>query len=381
MKIVVATDSYKGTISASDAAAIIAEAFAEKLPLAKVIKMPIADGGEGSTACFVDAMGGGFIVTSVKNCYFEDINVRFGLIERGETAVIEVAESAGLHFAEGRKNPMLTTTYGVGQMIAAAAGLGVKRIWLCLGGSATNDLGLGAAAALGIRFIGSNGEEMLPLGGTLDEICDIDVSAVPDEIRALEISCLCDVNGTLTGETGAARMFSAQKGASPEMTDILERGAEHVQALFLRVLGTDVSSLAGGAAAGGMGAGMYALFGAPLRRGVDEILSAVGFDNALAGCDLVITGEGRVDAQSATGKAVGGVLAAAHRQNVPVVVIGGSVTPGAAKMLGTDAVFSTVSDFSDFEAVRESAKENLRAVARSIATVMAAAGGLKTGQF
>lgn len=216
MKIIVATDSYKGTISASDASAIIAEAFSEKLPLAKVIKMPIADGGEGSAACFVDAMGGSFITTNVKNCFFENTSVRFGLIERGETAVIEIAQAAGLHFAEGRKNPMLTTTYGVGQMIAAAAELGVKRIWLCLGGSATNDLGLGAAAALGVRFTGADGEDMLPLGGTLDELCGIDVSGVPDSIRTLEISCLCDVTGTLTGEAGAARMFAAQKGARPK---------------------------------------------------------------------------------------------------------------------------------------------------------------------
>lgn len=377
MKIIVATDSYKGTISASDASAIIAEAFSEKLPLAKVIKMPIADGGEGSAACFVDAMGGSFITTNVKNCFFENTSVRFGLIERGETAVIEIAQAAGLHFAEGRKNPMLTTTYGVGQMIAAAAELGVKRIWLCLGGSATNDLGLGAAAALGVRFTGADGEDMLPLGGTLDELCGIDVSGVPDSIRTLEISCLCDVTGTLTGEAGAARMFAAQKGASPEVVEILERGAAHVQSLFLRALGADVSELAGGGAAGGMGAGMYALFGAPLRRGVEEILSAVGFDTALAGCDLVVTGEGHVDAQSLNGKAIGGVIAAAQRKNVPVAVIGGSVSPGVAEALGADAVFSTVSDFCTFDAVRGHAKENLRAAARSVAAVMAAAGTLK----
>lgn len=377
MKIIVATDSYKGTISACDASAIIAEAFSEKLPLAKVIKMPIADGGEGSAACFVDAMGGSFIITNVKNCFFEDTSVRFGLIEQGETAIIEVAQAAGLHFAEGRKNPMLTTTYGVGQMIAAAAELGVKRIWLCLGGSATNDLGLGAAAALGVRFTGADGEDMMPLGGTLDELCGIDMSGVPDSIRALEISCLCDVTGTLTGEAGAARMFAAQKGASPEVVEVLERGAAHVQSLFLRVLGADVSELVGGSAAGGMGAGMYALFGAPLRRGVEEILSAVGFDTALAGCDLVITGEGHVDAQSLNGKAIGGVIAAAQRKNVPVAVIGGSVSPGAAEALGADAVFSTVSDFCTFDEIRGHAKENLRAAARSIAAVMAAAGTLK----
>ena len=153
MKIIVATDSYKGTINAPDATAIIADALAEKLPLAQILRMPIADGGEGSAECLVSACGGGYAVTTVKNCFFEDAQVRIGLVGEGDTAIVELAEAAGLRYAEGRANPMFTTTYGVGQMIRTAAGLGVRRILLCLGGSATNDLGLGAAAALGVRFL------------------------------------------------------------------------------------------------------------------------------------------------------------------------------------------------------------------------------------
>ncbi|MBQ6893467.1 MAG: glycerate kinase, partial [Clostridia bacterium] len=180
MKIIIATDSFKGTISASEATEIIADALSEKLPTSKIIKMPIADGGEGSTDCFVDALGGGYVVTTVKNCFFEDVQVKIGIVDAGETAIVEMAQAAGLHFAEGRKNPLLTTTYGVGQMISVAVGLGVKRILLCLGGSATNDLGCGAAAALGVRFLDASGEETLPLGGTLDEVESIDTSCVPD---------------------------------------------------------------------------------------------------------------------------------------------------------------------------------------------------------
>lgn len=369
MKIIVATDSYKGTIGASEATEIIASEIAEKLPTSQVIKMPIADGGEGSTDCFVDALGGGYVVTTVKNCFFEDTQVKIGIVDAGETAVIEVAAAAGLSFAEGRKNPLLTTTYGVGQMISVAAGLGVKRILLCLGGSATNDLGCGAAAALGVRFLDKNGEDMLPLGGMLDEVEHIDVSEVPSVIRELEFACLCDVAGTLTGANGAARMFAPQKGASPEAVELLEANAVHMQEVILRDLGIDVSTLPGGGAAGGFGAGAVAFLGANIQSGIDTILEAIGFENALDGCDAVITGEGRADEQSATGKAVSGVIKIAQTKKVPVIVLAGSA--GNTDALGADAVFSTVTDFCTFDEVRGAAKENLRRAAKSIAAVLA----------
>lgn len=368
MKIIAATDSYKGTISASEATEIIADAISEKLPTSKVIKMPIADGGEGSTDCFVDALGGGYVVTTVKNCFFEDTQVKIGIVDAGETAIIEVAAAAGLSFAEGRKNPLLTTTYGVGQMIGLAANMGVKRVMLCLGGSATNDLGCGCAAALGVRFLDKNGEVMLPLGGMLDEVEHIDVSGVSDEVRALEVICLCDVTGTLTGENGAARMFAPQKGASPEVVELLEANAIHMQEVILRDLGIDVSCVAGGGAAGGFGAGAVAFFGAEIKRGIDEILRIVGFENALDGCDAVITGEGRVDEQSGTGKAISGVIKAAKAKGVPVIVLGGSVKNGTD--LGDAAVFSTVTDFCTFDDVRENAKDNLRRTAKSMAALL-----------
>ena len=368
MKIIVATDSFKGTISASEATEIIATELAAKLPTSKVIKMPIADGGEGSTDCFVDALGGGYVVTNVKNCFFEDTQVKVGIVDAGETAVIEVAAAAGLSFAEGRKNPLLTTTYGVGQMISLAANLGVKRVLLCLGGSATNDLGCGAAAALGVAFLDKDGEVMLPLGGMLDEVCHIDTSGIPDNVRSLEIICLCDIKGTLTGENGAARMFAPQKGASPEAVELLEANALHLAEVIQNDLGIDVLSLEGGGAAGGFGAGAYAFFGAEIRSGIDEVLKVIGFDNALDGCDAVITGEGRVDKQSATGKAISGVINASSKHEVPVIVIGGSVDKDTD--FPDAAVFSTVTDFCEFADVKDSAKENLGKTAKNIATVI-----------
>ena len=369
MKIIIATDSFKGTISASEATEIIADALSEKLPTSKIIKMPIADGGEGSTDCFVDALGGGYVVTTVKNCFFEDVQVKIGIVDAGETAIVEMAQAAGLHFAEGRKNPLLTTTYGVGQMISVAVGLGVKRILLCLGGSATNDLGCGAAAALGVRFLDASGEETLPLGGTLDEVESIDTSCVPDNLREVEFICLCDVKSTLTGESGAARMFAPQKGASPKAVELLEANAVHMQDIISRDLGIDLSTLEGGGAAGGFGAGAVAFLGATIRGGIEEILSRIGFENALEDADAVITGEGRADEQSSKGKAVNGVITVAKRHEVPVVVVAGSA--GNTDALGADAVFSTVTDFCTFEDVRDDAKDNLRRTARSIATTLA----------
>ena len=368
MKIIVATDSFKGTISASEATEIIADAISEKLPTSKVIKMPIADGGEGSTDCFVDALGGGYVVTTVKNCFFEDVQVKIGIVDGGETAIVEMAQAAGLAFAEGRKNPLLTTTYGVGQMISVAAGLGVSRIKLCLGGSATNDLGCGAAAALGVRFLDENGEETLPLGGTLDEVKHVDLSFVPDSIRNVEFICLCDVKSTLTGESGAARMFAPQKGASEKAVELLEANALHMQEVILNDLGIDLSTLEGGGAAGGFGAGAVAFLGATIKGGIDEILESIGLENALEDADAVITGEGRVDEQSSKGKAVSGIIAAAEKHEVPVIVIGGSV--GKADGIGADAVFSTVTDFCSFDDVKADAKENLKRTAKCIASVL-----------
>ena len=348
MKIIVATDSYKGTINAPDATAIIADALAEKLPLAQILRMPIADGGEGSAECLVSACGGGYAVTTVKNCFFEDAQVRIGLVGEGDTAIVELAEAAGLRYAEGRANPMFTTTYGVGQMIRTAAGLGV-------------------------RFFDANGEEMLPLGGTLDEVAAVDLSLVPDNIRALEFVCLCDVTGTLTGTDGAAQMFAPQKGASPEMVAVLEAGAAHMQEVFLRDLGVDVISLAGGAAAGGFAAGFAALFGAEIRSGIGEVLRVTGFSGEIESADAVITGEGRFDRQSVCGKAIGGVIEAANRFGVPVFVLAGSV--GDAEGSGAAAVFSTVCDFCSFADIRDEAKTYLRAAADSLAAAIALGAG------
>ena len=369
MKIVIAPDSYKGTLSSPEAAEIIAGAMREKLPLAKVLQCPIADGGEGTAVCLAKALDGGIVVTTVKNCYFEDTQVKIALIDGGKTAVVEMAQAAGLHFAEGRKNPMLTTTFGVGQMISTALALGVKKILLCLGGSATNDLGCGAAAALGARFSDAAGEDMLPLGGTLDEVAKIDISALKAALSGVEIVALTDVAGTLCGENGAAKRYAPQKGADGAMVDVLEAGAAHMLDRIRDDLGLDLADLPGGGAAGGFGCGAAAFFGAKLQSGVETVLDALNFDRMIEGADLVVTGEGCTDVQSTQGKAISGVLRHARGVEVPVFLLSGALS--GTGNFGADAAFSTLRDFCTFADVKDGAAENLRAAAENLAAAIA----------
>ncbi|MBQ9429799.1 MAG: glycerate kinase [Clostridia bacterium] len=369
MKIIVAPDSYKGTLSSPEAAQIIAGALREKLPLAKVLGCPIADGGEGTAECLAKAAGGGIVVTTVKNCFFEDTQVRIALIDGGKTAVVEMAQAAGLPFAEGRKNPLLTTTFGVGQMISTALSLGVKKILLCLGGSATNDLGCGAAAALGARFLDRNGEEMLPVGGTLDEVAKIDLSSMHPALCGVEMIALTDVRGTLCGESGAAKRFAPQKGADAATVELLENGAKYMLTRLLEDLGLDFTALVGGGAAGGLGVGAAAFFGAKLQSGVETVLDVLQFDRLLEGADLVITGEGRTDVQSVDGKAISGVLERAKAKDVPVFLLSGALDGDGN--FGADAAFSTLRDFCTFAEVKGAAAENLRAAAENLAAAIA----------
>lgn len=369
MKIIVAPDSYKGTLTSPEAAEIISGAFREKLPLAKVLQCPIADGGEGSAACMAKAAGGGIVVTTVKNCYYEDTQAQIALIDGGQTAVVEMAQAAGLPFAEGRKNPLLTTTFGVGQMMSVALSLGVKKILLCLGGSATNDLGCGAAAALGARFLDDSGEEMLPLGGTLDEVAKIDISALTAALSGVEIIALTDICGTLCGAGGAAMCYAPQKGADAAMVDVLENGARHMLTRIRKDLGLDLADLTGGGAAGGFGAGAAAFFGAKLQSGIETVLDALQFDKLLDGADLVVTGEGCTDTQSVDGKAISGVLRRAKAKEVPVFLLSGALRGSGD--FGADAAFSTLRDFCTFADVKDNASENLRAAAENLAAAVA----------
>ena len=238
-------------------------------------------------------------MVAVKGPYFEKLDAFYGILPDGRTAVIEMAACAGLPLVGERKNPLLTTTYGVGELILDAARRGCRKIIVGLGGSATNDAGCGMAAALGVRFEGKGGS-FIPTGGTLSDVKKITVN-LPPELCGVEIVAMCDIDNPLYGEKGAACIFAPQKGADAGAVRLLDEGLIHISKIIKRDLGVDVSAIPGGGAAGGMGAGMVAFLGSSLRPGIETVLDTVGFDRALQGADLVLTGEGRLDTQSLLG--------------------------------------------------------------------------------
>ena len=341
-KCIVISDSFKGSLPSRDICAIARERIPLFFPACEVRALNVADGGEGTVDCFLDSCGGErVLVSGVQNPYGEPIDAAYGLLPDG-TAVVEMAAAAGLPLVAGRKNPCITTTYGVGQLITDALARGARRIVLGLGGSATNDGGCGCAAALGVGFLDADGQSFVPVGDNLGRIARIDTAEAAALLRSVEITVMCDVTNPLYGPTGAAYVFAPQKGADAEKVKSLDAGLRHFGDVIRSQYGLDVSARPGAGAAGGMGAGCVALLGAELRRGIEVVLDVVGFDALLADADLVITGEGRIDAQSTHGKVVGGVARRAHARGVPVFAIVGDVGDDAygAYNAGVSAIFS-----------------------------------------
>lgn len=320
-KIILAPDSFKGTMSATEICGIMKKEIEGFYPDCQVVSFPVADGGEGTVAAMVEAVGGRIIETKVKGPFGEDITSFYGLLKNG-TAVIEMAAAAGLPMVRGREDPMRTTTYGVGQLIKHAVEGGAKNILVGLGGSCTNDGGCGAVSALGVRFFDKDGAEFLPTGGTLRRVDKIDISEATRLLEGVSLRLMCDVDNPLYGPKGAAYIFAPQKGADEKTVEALDEGLRHLGGLLENIC-PGVSTLAGGGAAGGMGAGLKAMIGAGIVSGIDGVLDAAGFEDMLVGCDLVITGEGRIDGQSLRGKVVFGVCRRAKKAGVPVCAVVG----------------------------------------------------------
>ena len=317
----VLSDSFKGTLSSPDICRI---ARSLHIPGWHIDALPVADGGEGTTDCFLDACGGQRIALPVSGPFGGTIDGFYGLLPDG-TAVVECAAAAGLHQAEGRPDPEAATTYGVGQLLAHALDHGAKRLILGLGGSCTNDGGCGAAAALGVRFYDRQGRGFVPTGGTLADIETIDLSGRHPGLRPGVLTVMCDIDNPLYGETGAAYIFAPQKGANDACVQRLDAGLRHLAAVLHAQLGAEVDTLPGGGAAGGFGAGCAALLCGALRSGITTVLDTVDFDRRAVGCDLVVTGEGSFDAQSLGGKAISGVAGRCQKLRIPAAVLAGRV--------------------------------------------------------
>ena len=367
-KIVLAPDSFKGTLSSRQVCEEIATAARRVFPGCQVKAVPVADGGEGSVEAFLTAMGGERKELAVQGPFGEEMTGFYGLLEGGRTAIIEMAACAGLPLAEGRLDPERATTHGVGQLMVDAARSGCGKIILGLGGSCTNDGGCGAAAAAGARFFRESGEAFVPTGGTLGEIAGMDLTGLRRAFAGVEIVAMCDIDNPLYGETGAAYIFGPQKGAGPEMVARLDQNLQALEQVAKQALGVDLAQMPGAGAAGGMGYGMAAFFGAKLQPGIETVLDTVNFDRLLEGAGLVFSGEGRLDAQSVRGKVVAGVARRAKAAGVPLVALVGQIGQGYEPMydLGLSAVFSINRAAQPLAESAPHAAENLRLTAENV---------------
>ena len=338
MRAIIMPDSFKGTMSSAE----ICRIFEEKLTQRghHALCLPVADGGEGTVEAMLTAVGGQRVTLRVTGPRFQPVEGFYGILPDG-TAVVEMAAAAGLPLMGDTPDATVTTTYGVGELLADAVGRGCRRIILGLGGSATNDGGCGAAAALGVRFFDKEGQPFIPVGGTLERIARIERDG--DPLQGVELIAMCDIDNPLTGERGAAAVFGPQKGASPQQVALLDAGLAHVASLMRRDLGADVEALAGAGAAGGLGGGAAAFFGARLQSGIQTVLDTVEFEKKLEQADVVFTGEGRIDAQSMGGKVVIGIARRAKAKGVPVIAVVGDAADGVdapAYENGVTAVFT-----------------------------------------
>ena len=362
MKFVLIPDSFKGTLSSVQICKITAAKIREHFPDSKILEIPVADGGEGSVDAFLLAVGGEKIKVKVKNPYFEDMDSYFGLIDGGKTAVVEMASCAGLPLVENRKDPRLTTTYGVGQLMLAAAERGVKKIVVGLGGSATNDGGCGAAAAAGAKFYNKEGREFIPTGGTVIDIESIDLEGINKVFKDIEIITMCDIDNPMYGPFGASYVFAPQKGADEKCVEELDKGIENLSRVIAETTGKDISQIPGTGAAGAMGAGMVAFFNAKLQMGIQTVLDTVRFDEKIADADYIFTGEGKLDAQSLRGKVVMGIAQRAQQQEKKVIaVVGGADDKNIKEVyrMGVTAVFPINRLPQDFSVSRQYSADNL----------------------
>jgi len=366
VKIILAPDSFKGSLTAVAAAEAMRQGVLDALPEADAIALPMADGGEGTVDALVAATGGRLVRRRVTGPLGDPVEAAFGLLGDGQTAAIEMAAASGLLLVpEGRRNPRVTTTFGTGELIRTALDLGVRRVVIGIGGSATNDGGVGMAQALGARFLKADGSEVGRGGAALLELERIDLSGLDPRLAESEILVACDVDNPLTGPQGASAVYGPQKGAGPEEVVLLDRALTRLADVAARSLGRDPRSNPGAGAAGGLGYGLMAFLGAGLRRGIDLVMAANGLERLLPGTSLVITGEGRTDGQTLAGKVVLGVARAAARHGVPVVVLSGAVTPDADRLLaeGVTALLSTATGPMPLEEAMDRAGELLRRAA------------------
>lgn len=374
MKIIIAPDSYKESLTAMEVANAIEAGFKQVLPHADYIKLPMADGGEGTVQSLVDATGGEIIEHRVTGPLGEQVSGFYGLMGEGKTAIIEMAAASGLHLVPAsQRNPLQTTTFGTGELIKAALNKGVEHIIVGIGGSATNDGGIGMAQALGVRMLDAENKEIGYGGGALARLAAIDISEVDPRLANIKLEVACDVDNPLCGPKGASYIFGPQKGATTEMIVQLDANLSHYADVIKTQLGRDVKEMAGAGAAGGLGAALLGIFNAQLRPGIEIVMDAVNLSKVVADADLVITGEGRIDSQTIHGKTPIGVARTAKKYQLPVIGIAGcqSNDSHVVHAHGIDAVFSVVPRSVSLEEALRDAAFNVEMTSRNVAALVA----------
>ncbi|AGK98453.1 glycerate kinase [Clostridium pasteurianum] len=345
MKIVIAPDSYKGSLTALQVSNNMEKGVKRVFKDSVVEKIPMADGGEGTVQSLIDSTAGKIINIKVTGPALKEVNAFYGILGDGKTAIIEMAAASGLPLiSDDEKNPLKTTTYGTGQLVKDALDRGCRNIIIGLGGSATNDGGLGVAKALGVKFLDINGNDIGEGGGNLDKLASIDISNMDPRIKESNITAACDVDNPLCGPEGASNVFGPQKGADKEMIETLDRNLANYADIIKKDLSMDIINTPGAGAAGGLGAGLLAFFNAKIKRGIDIVIDITRLEEKIQDADIVITGEGMIDFQTAFGKTPFGVAKIAKKYNLPVIAIAGGIGKNAESLYekGFDSIFSIV---------------------------------------
>lgn len=378
MRVVVAPDSYKECLRASEVAEAIRGGWLEGMPGAEVVCLPVADGGEGTVEAVVSAVEGELVSIEATGPLGERVEATYGLIQGGKVAVLEMAAASGLMLVpEELRDPCKTSSFGTGEMMAHALDRGVEDIIIGVGGSATNDGGAGMAQALGYKLLNKRGEVLAPGGARLVQLDRIDSTACHPRLKDVNVYVACDVNNPLCGPTGASAVYGPQKGATPEDILILDHALSHFARIVERDLKVNLHEKPGAGAAGGVAGGLMAFAGATPENGLELIATLCGLPQAIASAHLVITGEGSLDGQSAYGKTPAGVAQMAQPYQVPVIALGGRVAEGAGELhgCGVTALFSISRGPQTLDEARQNAAENLHAAASQLARLWGAAAG------
>ena len=373
MKIVIAPDSFKECISAKEACIAIQKGFEKIFKESEYILVPMADGGEGTTESLVDATEGKIYFCDTTNPCGEKIVSKFGILGDGKTAIIEMAQASGLELiSKEKRNPMITTTYGTGELIKSALDKNIETILIGIGGSATNDGGAGMIQALGGKLLDKDGKEIGFGGGELSKLHKIDLSNLDERLKKVKIIVACDVDNPLTGERGASYIFGKQKGGTSEMLKILDNNLKHFAKIIRKDLGVDIENISGSGAAGGLGGGLMGFLSAELKKGIDIVIEYSKLEEKIQGADLVITGEGSIDSQTRFGKTPYGVAKVAKKYNIPVIALAGNVGKDVDILYdyGFNAIFPILPRVETLEEALSQGKENLEKTSENIARLI-----------